>query len=284
DAVPEHRDIRVDAQIKIATCHLRMGRANDAKSWLLRLREKEFLTEHVRRNHAELRALAYDSSDELEPETIINELERTESRDRSNKRVLRALRDRFEAAGKLDSARDVAKKLVAATEGPAQEEAESDLALLEFRVAHQALGEGDARRMRKALKATSSSTRSALKLGELALENGDLKGALKAWSRAPSLPVFDRLAALLREGQLSGDKEKELLLKHFPYTGTLRVLAEHYLEKKEYRKARAALDKALETAGEDMALLRLYAACLEGEGDTEGAARLYRRALSRSLS
>ncbi len=284
DAVPEHREILADAQIKIATCHLRQGRATEAKQMLLPLREKEFLSEHVRRNHAELRALAYDLSDGLEPETIIKELEKSESRDKSNKRVLRALRDRLENAGDLEGARRVGRKLAAVTSGPASEEAERDLALLEFRLAHQALSEGDQGRMRKALKATSTSTRSALKLGELALENGDIKGALKAWSRAPSLPVFERLERLLRDGKLAGDKEKDLLLKHFPYAGTMRVLAKHYLEREEFRKARVALDKALETTGEDMELLRLYAQCLEGEGDNEGAARLYQRALSRSLN
>ncbi|MHC4550679.1 MAG: tetratricopeptide repeat protein [Planctomycetota bacterium] len=283
DAVPEHRDIRADARIKIATCHLRLGRFNEAKSWLLRVREKEMLTDHVRRNHAELRALAYDSSDELEQETIVKELERTQSRDRSNRRVLAALRDRAEATGDLERTRSVGRLLVAASEGREKEEAERDLALVEFRLAHQALGEGDRKRMRRALKATAGDTRSALMLGDLALEEGDVRGALKAWSRAVSLPVFDRLARLLESGRLAGDREKDLLLRHFPYAGTLLVLAEHYRKRREYRKARAALEKVLASAGENITVLRLYASCLEGEGDTARAAELYRRALSASF-
>jgi len=283
DAAPEHRDIATDARIKIATCHLKLDRPNEAKSWLLRVREKDILTEHVRRNHAELRALAYDANDELEKETILKELERTQSRDRTNRRVLLAIRDRAEEAGDLDRTRSVGRLLVASSQGREKEEAQRDLALVEFRLAHKALGEGDRKQMRRALKATAGDPRSALMLGDLALADGDVRGALKAWSRAVSLPVFDRIATLLQGGQLKGDKEKDLLLKHFPYAGTMVVLAEHYREQGEYRRARSALEKVLESAGEDITVLRLYAACLEGEGDPTRAAELYRRALSMSF-
>jgi tetratricopeptide (TPR) repeat protein len=283
DAVPEHRDITTDARIKIATCHLKLGRPNEAKSWLLRVREKDMLTDHVRRNHAELRALAYDANDELEKETILKELERTQSRDRTNRRVLLAIRDRAEEAGDLERMRGVGRLLAASSQGREKEEAERDLALVEFRLAHKALGEGDRKQMRRALKATAGDPRSALMLGDLALADGDVRGALKAWSRGVSLPVFDRIATLLESGQLEGDKEKDLLLKHFPYAGTMVVLAEHYRKKGEYRRARSALEKVLESAGEDITVLRLYAACLEGEGDPARAAELYRRALSMSF-
>jgi tetratricopeptide (TPR) repeat protein len=283
DAVPEHRDILADARLKIAYCHLKRGRSNDALRWLKVVKVKDILTDHVRRNHTELHALAYDLNNELEQETILKELEKGEGRDRRNRRILLALRTRHEEAGDLAGARDVARRLVARTEGRERDEAERDLALLEFRVAHQALAEGDRRSMMKALNATAGDTRSALKLGDLALEDGNVTGALKAWSRAVSLPVFERIATLLADGRLAGDKEKDLLLKHFPYAGTLLVLAEHYHRKGEFRKARAALDRVLETAGENLLVLRLYAACLEGEGHTAEAAQLYRRALSQSL-
>ncbi|MHC4342562.1 MAG: tetratricopeptide repeat protein, partial [Planctomycetota bacterium] len=169
DAVPEHRDIAADTSLKIAACNLRLGNANEAKSWLLRVRDKDILTDHVRRNHAELRALAYDINDELEAETVLKELAKTESRDRGNRRVLRALRDRLEAGGDLDRTRTVARKLVAATEGPDKEEAQSHLALLEFRLAHKAVGEGKQREVRRALKARAGDVRAALLLGDQAL-------------------------------------------------------------------------------------------------------------------
>ena len=283
DAVPEHRDIATDARIKIATCHLKLGRPNEAKSWLLRVREKDMLTDHVRRNHAELRALAYDANDELEKETILKELERTQSRDRTNRRVLLAIRDRAEESGDLDRMRSVGRLLASSSQGREKEEAERDLALVEFRLARKALGEGDKKQMRRALKATAGDPRSALMLGDLALADGDVRGALKAWSRGVSLPVFDRIATLLESGQLKGEKEKDLLLKHFPYAGTMVVLAEHYRKQGEYRRARSALEKVLDSAGEDITVLRLYAACLEGEGDPTRAAELYRRALSMSF-
>jgi len=283
DAVPEHRDIGVDARIKIAACHLRRHRPNDAKSWLLRVREADILTDHVRRNHAELRALAYDLSDELETETVLKELERTHLKDRSNRRILLALREQAESLGDLERARAMGRRLVAVSDGREREEAERDLALLEFRVAHQALDNGDKRKLRRALKATAGDPRSALLLGDLALADGDVPGALKAWSQSVSLPVFDRLAELLEGGKLAGDREKELLLRHFPYAGTLLVLAEHYRKRGDYRKSRAALDKILGSAGENLTVLRLYAACLEAEGDAAAAAELYRRALSMSL-
>jgi len=284
DAVPEHRDVVADAYLKIAYCHLRRGRPNEAKAWLLRVRDKDVLTDHVRRNHAELRALAYDVNDELEQETVLKELERSAGQDGRNRRVLKALRTRHEEAGDLDGAARVAQRLVAVTDGREKTEAERDLALLRFRRAHQALGEGDRREMRRALKATSGDPRSALKLGDLALQNGDLKGALKAWSKAVSLPVFHRIAELLENGRLAGDREKELLLRHFPYAGTMLVLAEHYHRQGDHRRARSALDKVLQRAGENVAVLRLYAACLEGEGHDEEAAQLYRRALSMSFA
>ena len=284
DAVPEHRDIAADARIKIATCHLRCNRPNEAKAWLLRVREGDMLTEHVRRNHAELRALAYDLNDEIEQETVLKELEKTHSRDKSNRRVLLAIRRSAESLGDLERARAVGRRLVAVSSGRDREEAERDLALLEFRRARQALGEGDRKRVQRALKATARDPRSALMLGDLALEAGDVKGALKAWSRSVSLPVFDRIATLLEDERLSGEKEREQLLKHFPFTGTLLVLAEHHRKRGEYRKARAALDKVGEAAGESFTLLRLYAACLQEEGEASRAADLYRRALSISLS
>lgn len=283
DAVPEHRDIRVDSYIKIAMCHLRLGEANEAKNWLLRVREADMLTEHVRRNHAELRALSYDLNDELEGETVLRELSKTQDRDRGNRRVLLALRDRHEAAGNLDQAKTFAKKLAAVSVAAEKEQAEAHLALLEFRSAHKALGEGDKKTLMKSLKARSGDVRSALMLGDLALEDNNTAAALKAWSRAVSVPVFDRIAGLLESGKLSGDKERELLLKHFPYAGTMIVLAEHHRKKGEFGKAKAAIEKVLEAGGADITVLRLYAACLEGEGDTEQAAELYRRALSMSL-
>ena len=110
-----------------------------------------------------------------------------------------------------------------------------------------------------------------------------MRGALKAWSRAVSLPVFERIARLLETGKLAGDREMELLLAHFPCAGTLLTLAEHHHKRGEFRKARNALDKVMESTGENIMVLRLYAACLEGEGFTDQAAELYRRALSLSF-
>jgi tetratricopeptide (TPR) repeat protein len=283
DVVPEHPDIAVDAQLKIAACLLETGRPNEAKAWLLRIRPSEIVTPHVRRAWAELRALSYESSDELETETVLNELEKTREGDRRNRRVLAALRDRLEATGDLERTRTVARELVTASSGTDRESAERDLALIEFRLAHKALGAGDAKGLKRALKAQPGDVRSALLLGDLAVENDDVRGALKAWSRAVSLPVFDRIAALLEQGKLSGDKERKLLLDQFPYAGTLLVLAEYYRKRGEYRKARSALEKVAETTGENFTLLHLYASCLSGEGDSDRAAELYRRALSLSF-
>ncbi len=283
DAVPEHRDLGPDARLKIAACHLRRHRPNEAKAWLLRVREQEILSDHVRRNHAELRALAYDLNDELERETVLKELEKTHARDKGNRRILIALREQSEAMGDLERARAMGRRLVALSDGREKEEAQSELALLEFRLARKALGEGDKGELKRALKATSKDPRSALLLGDLALEANDVPGALKAWSQAASLPVFDRLAKLLDEGKLAGDKEKELLLRHFPYAGTLLVLAEHHRKRGDTRKARAALDKVVASAGENLTVLRLYASCLESEGDSAAAAELYRRALSMTV-
>jgi len=283
DAVPEHRDIAIDAHLKIAACFLRLGEPNRAKEWLLRVREKDILTDHVRRHHAELRALSYDVNDEMEAETVLRELEKTQHRDSGNRRVLRALRDRAGAAGDLQRARSVSLKLVAVCEGPEKDEAQSTLSLLEYRLAHKALGEGDAKAGRRALKGGAGDVRAALLLGDLALEDGDVRGALKAWGRAVSLPVFDRIAKLLSDGRLAGDKERALLLEHFPYRGTLIVIAEHHRARGELRKARAALERVLASGGQDISVLRAYAACLEEDGDTVGAQELYRRALSMSF-
>ena len=58
------------------------------------------------------------------------------------------------------------------------------------------------------------------------------------------------------------------------------MLAEHHRKRNEFGKARAAIEKVLEQGGADITVLRLYAACLEGEGDAAQAAELYRRALT----
>jgi len=217
--------------------------------------------------------------------TILRELERTQARDRNNRRVLLALRDRAEASGDLQRTREIARRLVASSEGSDREAAERDLALLEYRAAELALGSGEGagnpkRDLLRALKAHPGDVKSALLLGDLALGEGDVNGALKAWSRAAGLPVFERLARLLADGKLQGDREMDLLRRHFPYVGTMLVLAEHYRKRGEARRAKAALEKVLSVAGESMPVLREYAACLEAEGDAAKAAELYRRALT----
>lgn len=287
DHVPEHRDIAADARIKIATCHHRLREPDEALRWIATVRDQDMLTEHVRRNHAELRALTYDIHDEMEQETILRELEKTQGRDRKNRRVLLALRDRVESAGDLPRTRTIQQKLIEASEGHDKEQAQREMALLEYRIATKMLGSGETAASKKslsrALTAQPGDVKSALLLGEIALADGDVPGALKAWSRAPGMPVFERIADLLASGRLAADREMELLLRYFPYTGTLIVLAEHHRRRGDFRRARAAIEKVLQATGESLPVLRLYAACLEGEGDPARAAELYRRALSMSL-
>ena len=76
-------------------------------------------------------------------------------------------------------------------------------------------------------------------------ELGDVRGALKAWSRAVSLPVFDRLEKLLGEGRLPTEKDRRMLLDYFPYSGTMLVLARYYERAGDARKARSAVEKAM---------------------------------------
>jgi len=288
EVIPEHRDILRDTRLKIATCYHRMGDANQALRWHKRVPADKILSAHVRRHHAELHALIYDISDELEEETILSELEKSAGvGKRGSRRVLRALIGRVEATGDLEKTRGLVKRLVDASDDADKETARRHLARLEFRLAHKALGDGSPksslRNLKVALKVDPGDFRSALLLGDLALEKDDVPGALKAWSRAVSLPVFDRIAKLLESGRLDGDHERKLLLAHFPYAGTMLVLAERHRKRGEFRQAKAALEKVREQTGESFLLLREYAACLEGEGDTEGAAGLYRRALAQSF-
>jgi len=133
--VPEHRDIRSDAMLKIALCHLKTGRPNDAKAWLLRVHEKDILSKHVKSNLVELRALSYDQSDEIESETILKELEKADQKDGRNRRVLTAIRDRLEAVGELDKAASATRRLVKVSKGVQRDRAEDELALLEYRLA-----------------------------------------------------------------------------------------------------------------------------------------------------
>jgi len=283
--VPEHRDIRRDAMLKIALCHLERNRPNDAKAWLLRVREKDILSDHVRRNLGELRALSYDRSDEIEPETIVKELERAERKDARNRRVLQALADRLEAEGDLKRAASVTKRLVAASEGREKERAEEGLALLEYRLAHHAIDAGEsARSPLKALQARAHDPRSALLLGDLALEKGDLRAALRHWSRAVSLPVFDRIERLLDGGEFGTEKDRRVLLEYLPYSGTMLVLARHYSKQGDLRKARSAVERAMEAGGANLEALRIYADALKGEGDETAAAETYRRALAATFA
>ena len=285
DGVPEHRDIRYDAMLKIALCHLERNRPNEAKAWLLRVREKDILSDHVRRNLGELRALSYDRSGEIEPETIVRELERAERRDARNRRVLQALADRLEAEGDLKRAAAVTRKLVDASEATEKERAEESLALLEFRMAHRALDAGEsARTPLRALAARAHDPRSALLLGDLALERGDLRTALRTWSRAVSVPVFDRLERLLAEGKLPTEKDRRMLLEYFPYSGTMLVLARYYQQQGDARKAKAAVEQAMEAGGAHIEALRLYAEAMQREGDEAGAAEVYRRALAATFA
>ena len=172
-----------------------------------------------------------------------------------------------------------------------RDRAEDELALLEYRLAHKALREGapgdgrgkGASKPLKALKARTTDPRSAVLLGDVALDNGDLRGAFKAWSRAVSLPVFDRIEKLLADGRLDGEKERRMLLEYFPYSGTMIVLARHYARNGEHRKAKTAVERAIEAAGPNLETLRIYAEALQHEGDTTGAAELYRQSLSASF-
>lgn len=285
DGVPEHRDIRHDAMLKIALCQLERRRPNEAKAWLLRVRESEIVSNHIRRNLSELRALSYDRNDEIEPETILRELERAEKKDARNRRVLVALRDRLEAGGDLKRAASVTKRLMAVSEGAEKERAEEDLSLLEYRVAHKALGDGNAGgKPIRVLKTRAHDPRSALLLGDLSLERGDVRGALRAWSRAISLPVFDRVETLLSEGKLAGEQDRRMLLENLPYSGTMLVLARHYQQQGDHRKAKAAVERAMESGGAHIEAIRIYADALRAEGDDAGAAELYRRALASTFA
>ena len=173
--MPEHRDIRVDAYLKIALCHLKLGNANEAKSWLLRVREKDMLSEHIRRNHAELRALSYDLNDELEAETVVRELEKTQVRDKSNRRVLLALRDRHEAAGNLDQARVIGKQAGRRRRSARKRNRPRPTwrcSSSGSRTRHW--GAGDTKSTRKALKGRPGDVRAALLIGDLALDDGNV--------------------------------------------------------------------------------------------------------------
>ena len=74
-----------------------------------------------------------------------------------------------------------------------------------------------------------------------------------------------------------------MLLEYFPYSGTMIVLARHYARRGDYRKAKSAIERAIEAAGPNLEALRVYAQALEQEGDATGAAALYRQALASSF-
>jgi len=140
--------------------------------------------------------------------------------------------------------------------------------LLDYRLAHKAHeavgdGRGKGAKPLKALKARTADPRSAVRLGDVAL---------------------DRIEKLLADGRLDGEKERRMLLEYFPYSGTTNVLARRYARSYsrngEHRKAKTAVERAIEAAGPNLEALRIYAEALQHEGDTTGAVELYRQALS----
>jgi tetratricopeptide (TPR) repeat protein len=274
-AVPAYPDLLDAARIKLAECHRILGDLDASLRWLEAVRAKG-LPDDLRRIHREIRALVYDAHPGMREEVRRGQVESAAKDDGKNARLLRVLRDHAEGKEDLGGAVRAQQRLVRATPRPERPEARRELAALHYRRGRKAEEEGDLetaeREYRTAAKVQAFDL-PWLRLGDMALARADVAGALDAWAKAPPLPALDRIRGLLSDGRLEGSSDRAVLIQRFPFGETLLVLAEHFLEKGDRRRARNALVKLEDLGMAGPAVDRLAARIAREEGDGEEAAR-----------
>ncbi len=282
EAVPEHPEILADARIKLALCHRELGEVARAMKHLELLKSRD-LSPRMRRDLAEAKAFVYALSDQLMEETVDREIANALEQDPQNRRLLRLRRDRAEAVGDLPTAIAAQRKLLKTTPPPERPEARTHLAALHARNAlrlYQAGREEEAR----AEIARSRSSDPALVLpnllaGDLAVEAGEPRAAVREWARTPSLPSLERIRRLLREGVLRDEGDAAFVAREFPRSGILLVLGAYYLEQGKLRKARNCVRKFEELGLANRYSAHLMAEILRAEGHAAAAEREDWRAL-----
>jgi len=274
-AMPAYPDMLDAARIKLAECHRLEGDLDQALRWIESVREKA-LPADLKRVLGEIRALVYDAHPDLREEVRHDEVQTAAEADASNARLLRVLRERADGKENLAEAIRVQKKLVRATPRAERSKARRDLAVLHYRRARAAEDDGnrdEAERAYRTAAKLDGFDLPWLRLGDMALADEDLHGALDAWAKGPVLPALDRIRSLLAEGRLRDDADRALILQRFPYGETLLVFAERFLEDGDTKRARNALAK-LESLGlAGPAVDRLAAGISRKEGRPEEAAR-----------
>jgi hypothetical protein len=282
EAVPIYPEIHPDARIKLALCYRELGEVEKAMRSLELLKASE-LSPAMKKDHAEAKAFVYALSADLMDETIDREVEHALSVASDNRRLLALKRDRADRGGDLASAIDAQKRIVKATPAAERDEERSRLAALHGRNALRHYRDGD---VPEALAEISRSRASdgALVLGHLLAgdveaDRGNVRAAIREWSRVPSLPALDRVRRLLEEEKLDGEGDLAFLVDQLPRAGLLLVLAEHWLRKGNLRRAKNCVRKYEELGLGSRHSAHLMARIARAEGDERTAAALEWRAL-----
>ncbi len=277
DAVPVYPDILVDARIKLALCYQELGDVERAMKSLELLKVRD-LSPARKRDHAEAKAFVYAMSSELMEETVDREIANALDRDAGNRRLLRLRRDRSERMGALPEAIAAQRRLLKVVGRNERRKERTRLAALHARNALllQQAGQIEETMAEISRSRSLDSTLVVPNLiaGDLALENGDQRGAVVEWARTPSLPALQRIRALLGKGGLGGHGDLEFLVEQFPRAGLLLVLAEQYLRTGDLRRARNCIEKHDEVSAPNRHSAHLLAAVLREEGDQPAAERL----------
>lgn len=288
-AVPEYPEILAAAHVKLGVCYQELGDYKKSTYWIETTPVKE-LPPALKKDRDACRALGYDKNPELIEETVDKELRDVLSRDKKNPGLLGALRERLKDAGDIEEAMTLQETLLTSVSPEHEGMERRILAILRFLHGRELLQRNQPKKakglLRKAMEEDPDFPLPFLLSGDLEAEKGNLAKALQVWGKCPSLPALERLQRAMCGDPSAGIKapaisHQELMkiAQQFPYAGTLLVVARHFYERGDFRRARNALTKLSDLGVVDHRLLKLLGDIDQAEGDADGAQRSYLLAL-----
>jgi hypothetical protein len=277
---PEYRAVRADAYLKLARLALASEQPGLALAWVLRV--PEGLPPVLERAHAQLRARAVVDAPGSLPATCAHEIGSALARFPDDLVLLRLQRDQFLATADAAGAAEVQERIWRGAE-PARAAAERAAAVHTWLTAGaEALARRqyeDVERCLGRARAVDADLAAAQPLeGDLRWAQGDVRAALRAWSRVPGSAGLTRAAGALDDGA-HGLTPRDVL-ECFATEGGLLLAARAFARAGDARRALRAAQQAARRLGPSPTVSAVLADVLRITGDP-GAAAFAEEAVTR---
>ncbi len=284
--VPDrYRHVVPDATLKLARLALERDRVDEALGWLARVVEPG-LPKELQRSLLQLRCRALRRQGQVLPQTLGEEVTAAVRQFPDDYVLLGELRD-------LHASQDDQESLVAAQErvlkaAPRTQKAAERQRLTEelVRLGQRQLTDADDSACRRTVKrlhqVDSGGSSSGLLHGDLLRQQGDVRGALRAYGSTRSPAAIDRIAALLDAHPAV--LEPRELLEACPIQGTMLLVARELARAGESARAERAARMAAETLGPTTTVCAVLAEVLGLLGRADQARLLREQAIVRLLS